>query len=64
MTKLINFKLSSASCQVTWARFHRKYIFISSFSYWKARRFASNCGCIIWTIYQSSVVFRKELFQN
>ena len=32
------FRLSSASLQVTWVRLHWNYIFISNFSYWKARQ--------------------------
>jgi len=61
MTKLSKFRLSSTSHQVTWVRFHWNYIFISNFSYWKARQLASKivAACIIWTKHQSSVVFRK-----
>jgi len=33
MTKFSKFRFSSASLQVTWVRFHWKYIFISNFSY-------------------------------
>jgi len=40
MTKLSKFRLSSASHQVTWVRFHWNYTFISNFSYWKARQLA------------------------
>ena len=41
MTKLSKFRLSSTSRQVTWVRFHWNYIFISNFSYRKARQLAS-----------------------
>ena len=41
MTRLSKFRLSSASHQVTWDRLHWNYIFISNFSYWKARQLAS-----------------------
>ena len=41
MTKLSKFRPSSTSRQVTWVRFHWNYIFISSFSYRKARQLAS-----------------------
>jgi len=40
MTKLSKFRLSSASRQVTSDRLHWNYIFISNFSYWKARQLA------------------------
>jgi len=59
MTKLSKFRLSSASHQVMWVRFHWNYICMSNLLHWKARERASNCGCIVWTTYQSSVVFRK-----
>jgi len=41
MAKLSKFRLYSATCQVTWDRLHWNYIFISNFSYWKARKLAS-----------------------
>jgi len=41
MTKFNKFRLSSASRQVKWVRFHWNNIFTSNFSYWKARQLAS-----------------------
>ena len=37
----IKFRPSSVACQVIWLSFHWNYIFISKFSYWKARQLAS-----------------------
>jgi len=47
MTKLCKFRLSSGSRQVMWVRFHWNYIFMSNFSYWKARQVASKIVAVL-----------------
>jgi len=65
MTKLSTFRLSSASHQVTWDCFHWNYIFISTFSYWKARQLASDIVAMLseQNISQASY-FENSLFRN
>jgi len=47
MTKLHKFRLSSASRQVMWVRFHWNYIFISNFSHWKALQLVSKIVAVL-----------------
>jgi len=64
MTKLSKFRLSSASRQVTWVRFHWNYMFISNFSYWKTWQLASK---IVVALSQQNIsqasYFENSLFR-
>jgi len=59
MTKFSRFRLSSASHQVTWVRFHKLFFYKQLLILKSATASLKNRGRIIWTKYQSSVAFRK-----
>jgi len=51
------FRLFSASCQVTWVRFHTNYISISNFSFRKAQQLASK---IVATLSQQNISLASD----
>jgi len=59
MTKLSKFRLSSASRQVTWDHLHWNYFYKHLLMLKCTTGSLRNTSHIIWTKYQSSVVFRK-----
>ena len=56
----IKFRLSSASRQVTWVRFHWNYIFISNLSYWKAQQLVSK----IVVALSEQIISQVSYFEN
>jgi len=63
MTKLSKFRSSSTCRHVTWVRFHWNYIFISNFSYRKARQLAStNVSALSEQNISQASYFENSLF--
>ena len=60
IAKLSKFRLSLASRHVMWDRLHWNYIFISNFSYWKARQLASE---IVATLSEQNIS-QASYFEN